>query len=143
MLLPSVLGVERVTPPDWWTKLAASENSPPQWSVNTVQSTEYIHSSISPHKELRFAIRCHFWQQTTPKIAVFQQLSYATLPHLLTTHQLTHRSRSLRPRIRGRLHPLVPQGLIKRFIVAHCTLRGRCTARSISERHALVSELVL
>ena len=91
-----------------------------------VEEAPILHS-----KNCDLLFRCHFRRQTTPEMAAFQQLPSATLLHPLTTHQLTHRS-CLRPRIRGRLHPLFPEGLIKRFIVAHCTLMGAPNMASFS-----------
>ena len=62
-------------------------------------------------KELQFAIHYHFQQQTTLKMAAFQQLPFAMLLHPLATNT-------------GCLHPLFPEGssLIKHFIITHRTL---------------------
>lgn len=62
---------------------------------------------------------CHFRPQTTLEMAAFQQLLSATLLHPLATHRLTHFS-CPRPQIWAPTS-FVPRGLIKRFIVAHCT----------------------
>ena len=58
------------------------------------------------------------------KMAAFQQTSSATLPHHLTTHQLTHCS-CLRPPIGGRLHPWFPKGLGSSIAsMSLCTFMG-------------------
>ena len=82
---------------------------------------------VYPIKNCDLLFCCHFRRRLMLKMAAFQQTSSATLPHHLTTHQLTHCS-CLRPPIDGRLilgHPWFPKGLGSSIAsMSLCTFMG-------------------